>query len=94
MNSMMLDVVRRGRATRALQLGRIDFAGKTGKARHKVFQLLERTVSEPQLQLNRSYRFVDMTTRKHYPGQHQLHLIINGQIYCSAPFELQPAQSS
>lgn len=67
----------------------IDFASKTGKARHKVFQLLERTVSEPQLQLNRSYRFVDMTTRKHYPGAHQLHLVINGQIYCTVPFELQ-----
>jgi 3-methyladenine DNA glycosylase AlkC len=67
----------------------IDFVSKTGKARHKVFQLLERTVSEPQLQLNRSYRFVDMTTRKHYPGLHQLHLVINGQIYCTVPFELQ-----
>lgn len=72
----------------------IDFAGKTGKIRHKVFQLLERTISEPRLQLQRSYRFVDMTTRKHYPGPHQLHLFINGQPYASAPFELQPAESS
>ncbi|WP_306519346.1 DNA alkylation repair protein [Rheinheimera sp.] len=71
----------------------IDFASKSGKSRHKVFQLLERTVAEPELQLSRSYRFVDMTTRKHYPGQHQLHLIINGQIYCSAPFELQPTEA-
>jgi 3-methyladenine DNA glycosylase AlkC len=69
----------------------IDFAGKTGKTRHKVFQLLERTVNEPYLQLSRSYRFVDMTTRKHYPGAHQLHLVINGQIYCTVPFELQAA---
>jgi len=30
MNSMMQDVVRRGTATRALQLGRADIAGKTG----------------------------------------------------------------
>lgn len=72
----------------------IDFAGKNGNSRHKVFQLLERTVLEPTLQLQRSYRFVDMTTRKHYPGPHQLHLFINGQPYASAPFELQPAQSS
>ncbi len=72
----------------------IDFTGKNGKSRHKVFQLLERTVTEPTLQLQRSYRFVDMTTRKHYPGPHQLHLFINGQPYASAPFELQPAQSS
>lgn len=72
----------------------IDFAGKNGNSRHKVFQLLERTVTEPTLQLQRSYRFVDMTTRKHYPGPHQLHLFINGQPYASAPFELQPAQSS
>lgn len=72
----------------------IDFAGKNGNIRHKVFQLAERTVLQSTLQLQRSYRFVDMTTRKHYPGAHQLHLFINGQKYASAAFTLQPAKGS
>ncbi len=58
----------------------IDFASKTGKPRHKVFQWLERRISEPTLTLERSYCFKDMTTRKHYPGEHRLSIIVNGQI--------------
>lgn len=66
----------------------IDFASKTGKARHKVFQWLERIVSEPILTVQRSYSFVDLTTRKHYPGEHRLSIIVNGQIVTSETFVL------
>jgi 3-methyladenine DNA glycosylase AlkC len=66
----------------------IDFASKTGKPRHKVFQWLERTVDEPELTLQRSYLFKDLTTRKHYPGEHRLSIIINGQIVTSQNFIL------
>ncbi|OBP13229.1 hypothetical protein A5320_19460 [Rheinheimera sp. SA_1] len=67
----------------------IDFASKTGKARHKVFQWLERIVSEPELTLQRSYLFKDLTTRKHYAGEHRLYLIVNGQIVTSQSFLLE-----
>lgn len=67
----------------------IDFASKTGKPRHKVFQWLERVVSEPVFTLQRSYQFVDLTTRKHYPGEHRISIIINGQIVTSQRFMLQ-----
>jgi 3-methyladenine DNA glycosylase AlkC len=66
----------------------IDFVGKTGKARHKVFQWLERFVSEPELTLQRSYLFKDLTTRKHYPGEHRISIIVNGQIVTSENFLL------
>lgn len=66
----------------------IDFAGKTGKARHKVFQWLERLVSEPELTLQRNYHFKDLTTRKHYPGEHRISIIVNGQIMTSQTFML------
>jgi 3-methyladenine DNA glycosylase AlkC len=66
----------------------IDFASKTGKARHKVFQWLERVVNEPELVIQRSYQFKDLTTRKHYPGEHRLSIIVNGQVVTSQTFML------
>jgi len=66
----------------------IDFASKSGKPRHKVFQWLERIVNEPEFTLQRSYLFKDLTTRKHYPGEHRLYIIVNGQILTSQTFEL------
>ena len=71
----------------------IDFAGKQGQPRHKVFQWLERLISEPELQLKRSYVFKDLTTRKHYAGEHQLHIIVNGQILQSMRFQLRAEPS-
>ncbi len=67
----------------------IDFASKSGKPRHKVFQWLERIVSEPEFRLQRSYLFKDLTTRKHYAGEHRLYIIVNGQIVTSQSFLLE-----
>lgn len=67
----------------------IDFVSKSGKPRHKVFQWLERVVSEPMLQLQRSYLFKDLTTRKHYPGEHRFYIIVNGQVITSQSFILE-----
>lgn len=67
----------------------IDFAGKSGKPRHKVFQWLERIVNEPEFTLQRSYLFKDLTTRKHYAGEHRLYIIVNGQIVTSQSFLLE-----
>lgn len=69
----------------------IDFAGKHGGSRPKVFQWLDRQLSEPELQLSRSYQFRDLTTRKHYAGVHQLRIIVNGQIMAQQQFLVQPA---
>lgn len=67
----------------------IDFASKSGKPRHKVFQWLERIVNEPEFTLQRSYLFKDLTTRKHYAGEHRLYIIVNGQIVTSQSFLLE-----
>jgi hypothetical protein len=40
------------------------------------------------LSLQKSYRFADLTTRKHYAGAHQLHLIVNGEIVVTQQFDL------
>lgn len=72
----------------------IDFASANGKLRHKVFQWSEREITEPSWQQSRSYRFVDLTTRKHYSGTHRLHLIVNGQIVASCDFVLMKRNES
>ncbi len=66
----------------------IDFASKAGAKRHKVFQWIQRNAGPGPLALQKSYRFSDLTTRKHYAGAHQLHLIVNGEIIVSATFDL------
>lgn len=66
----------------------IDFASKTGAKRHKVFQWVQREAGPGALLLQKSYRFRDLTTRKHYAGIHQLHLIVNGEIVVTQTFEL------
>ncbi len=66
----------------------IDFASKNGSKRHKVFQWLQREYGPGTLQLKKSYRFTDLTTRKHHAGAHQLHLIVNGEIVATQAFNL------
>jgi 3-methyladenine DNA glycosylase AlkC len=66
----------------------IDFASKNGSKRHKVFQWLQREAGPGVLELQKSYRFSDLTTRRHYGGVHRLHLIVNGSIVVTATFEL------
>jgi 3-methyladenine DNA glycosylase AlkC len=66
----------------------IDFASKNGAKRHKVFQWTQREQGPGMLSLQKSYRFADLTTRKHYAGAHQLHLIVNGEIVVTQRFDL------
>lgn len=66
----------------------IRFAARTGSRRPKVFQWLQREAGPGPLTLKKSYRFTDLTTRKHYAGEHQLQLIVNGQILASCAFWL------
>lgn len=71
----------------------LHFAAKATKARYKVFQLLDKVITEPQLLISHSYRFVDLTTRKHYSGQHQLSIIINGLVVAERSFLVTPSDS-
>lgn len=66
----------------------IDFAGKNGSLRHKVFQWLNKSAGPGVLTCQKSYRFADLTTRKHYAGTHRIHLVVNGSLVASADFEL------
>ena len=57
----------------------IDYLTGTGKTSSKVFKIKEMTLPPGAKEsILRRQRFTDFTTRKHYPGQHRLKILING----------------
>ncbi len=58
----------------------IDYLTGTGKTSSKVFKIKEMEMSSGQSETIVKYqRFQDFTTRKHFPGEHRLYAIVNGQ---------------
>ena len=57
----------------------IDFVKARGNTSRKLFFLSDKTVSGGQcLTGTRVHRWVELTTRKHYPGEHRIMILING----------------
>ncbi|HIW33546.1 MAG TPA: DNA alkylation repair protein [Candidatus Paenibacillus intestinavium] len=57
----------------------IDFVKSGGKVSRKKFLLSDKTVAGgTQLEENRTHRWSDLTTRRHYPGVHRIVLLVNG----------------
>jgi 3-methyladenine DNA glycosylase AlkC len=54
----------------------------------KVFQVAEKTYSPGIHSVRRKLSFAEMTTRKHYPGEHHLSFIINGKELKRSSFSL------
>lgn len=58
----------------------IDFVKARGQVSRKAFLLSDKTVSGgTHLTGTRSHNWSDLTTRKHYPGEHRIVLLVNGQ---------------
>lgn len=67
----------------------IDYRKANGKTTRKIFQITETTYSAGQsLRYERRQSFHDLTTRKHYKGQHQLAIIVNGVEKAVVKFDL------
>jgi len=67
----------------------ITYKTSTGKSSRKVFKVAEKEFEAGEkINFIRSQRFTDFTTRKHYPGLHQLEVIVNGQSKSSTQFKL------
>lgn len=56
----------------------ISFVRANGKTSRKVFQISERTYNSGRHMIKRRHSFADMSTRKHYPGVHDLAIVVNG----------------
>lgn len=66
----------------------IFYRKSNGGLSKKVFQVAEKNYDPGSHQLKRKLSFIDMTTRKHYPGEHFLSFIINGKELAKLSFNL------
>lgn len=58
----------------------IDYMKSNGKANRKLFKITENTYQPGQTYtFKRTQSFRNLTTRKHYVGQHAISIVINGQ---------------
>jgi 3-methyladenine DNA glycosylase AlkC len=66
---------------------RIDYLTSTGKISKKIFRIGEYTIDRnTPLFIRRKQSFKDLSTRKHFVGAHQLHILVNGQVLSVSRF--------
>jgi 3-methyladenine DNA glycosylase AlkC len=67
----------------------VHFVKANGTTKPKVFKLRRLALSPGQRQeLRGTVSFVDMTTRRHYPGRHAIDVLINGVAHPLARFQV------
>jgi hypothetical protein len=66
----------------------IDFLKANGKQRRKVFKIAESNYAEAEKSISRSHSFRVISTRKYYPGEHALAVLINGEEFLAESFTL------
>lgn len=63
----------------------VSYPRSTGRYYRKVFKLSEKIAEGGAfLQGGRKFSFADLSTRRHYPGEHMLTLVVNGQEVATA----------
>jgi len=66
----------------------VTYQKARGKFSTKIFQIIEKEYTPGSYSFKRKQTFMDMTTRKHYPGEHQITIIVNGEEKAKVSFEL------
>ncbi|XID90744.1 DNA alkylation repair protein [Paenibacillaceae bacterium WGS1546] len=67
----------------------IDFVKTSGRVSRKLFLLSDKTSDGGAVLTGaRTHRWADLTTRKHYPGDHRIALLINGKEFAHASIRL------
>ena len=56
----------------------VDYVKTNDKISRKIFQIKETDLEAGSYNITKKHSFKDLSTRKHYPGQHQFTIIING----------------
>jgi len=80
------------RAQRVLVDLAVHYVKANGQARAKVFKLKALALAPGQsVPLSKKLSLAEMTTRKHYPGQHLVEVLLNGQAQRLGVFELASA---
>ncbi len=70
-----------------LELG-VYYAKPKGGLSRKVFQITERSFEPGSHRISKKRSFADQSTRKHYAGEHQISIIVNGVEKAKASLEL------
>jgi 3-methyladenine DNA glycosylase AlkC len=66
----------------------VYFVKAKGKLSKKVFKITEKDYDSGTYSISKKQSFQEQTTRKHYPGTHQISIIVNGEEKAKASFEL------
>ncbi|PZD93164.1 hypothetical protein DNH61_24255 [Paenibacillus sambharensis] len=81
--------VREGESVRLRIEYGIYFVKASGKTSRKLFLLTDKTSpGGSMIEGARTHRWADLSTRKHYPGEHRVVLVINGRETASALLQL------
>ncbi len=67
----------------------IHFLRKNGKLNRKVFKISEFQCEKSSVSYDKKYSFKKITTRKYYPGELMIEIIVNGRSFGEKRFELQ-----
>lgn len=67
----------------------IHYRKANGGSSRKVFKLKELVLGpRASVSITKRQRFIDFTTRKHYPGEHVVEVLVNGKALAKAAFQL------
>lgn len=66
----------------------VHFIKANGKPSPKVFQIKEAEMAPGNYPITKKHSFRNMSTRKHYTGEHKFEVVINGQVKVSGSVEL------
>jgi len=64
----------------------IDFVKASGKQSRKIFKITENTYKPGTYVIKRKHSFADMSTRRHFEGEHKITIIVNGEEKASTSF--------
>ena len=67
---------------------KVSYTKANGKLAGKIFQIREASYQPGLHNISRKHNFKDLSTRKHYPGEHMISIIVNGIEKRSINFKL------
>jgi 3-methyladenine DNA glycosylase AlkC len=85
--SFVLELKAKGAHKVRLEYG-VDFVKAGGKVSRKIFQIREAKYQTGKHTIKRKQSFKDLSTRKHYPGTHQLVILVNSIEKAAASIDL------
>jgi len=68
----------------------VYFIKANGKPSPKVFQIKEVAMAPGKHAITKKHTFKNMSTRKHYPGEHKFEVVVNGDVKAEATLSLNP----